>query len=358
MAIELIINGRFLTQDLTGVQRFAFEALNALDQLSLPWSMTLLVPPGADCSALTLRQVQVRQVGSRQGHAWEQLDLPRFCGDGLLLNLCNTAPLFKRRQVVTIHDAAVHVVPQAYSRSFRVAYKTLLPLIGKQARRVLTVSQFSAGQLTQYFGIASGKIRVLKEGGEHVLTVPADTGILQKHGLMQRPYLLAVSSLSPNKNFGAVIDAIRLMDRPDFDFVIAGGANPAVFNQGLGELPSFVKYVGRVSDAELRALYEHAALFVYPSFYEGFGLPPLEAMNCGCPVLVSHAASLPEVCGDAAIYCNPHSPADIAQHIARIMADAALQVRLRRDGQAQAKRFGWPLAAQQIVDVIKELEVL
>lgn len=356
--MNIFINGRFLTQDLTGVQRFAFEALNALDQLNLPWSMTLLVPPGTDCSALQLRHVQIRQVGSRQGHAWEQLDLPRFCRDGLLLNLCNTAPAFKRRQIVTIHDAAVHAVPQAYSRSFRAAYKTLLPLIGKQARRVLTVSQFSAGQLTRYFGVHPDKIRVLKEGGEHVLTIPADTGVLHKHALTQRPYLLAVSSLSPNKNFGAVIEAIRLMDKPNFDFVIAGGANPAVFNQGLGELPPFVKYVGRVSDAELRALYEHAALFVYPSFYEGFGLPPLEAMNCGCPVLVSNAASLPEVCGDAAIYCDPQRPADIAQQIARIMADVTLQAQLRAAGPQQAKRFGWPLAAQQIVDVIKELEVL
>lgn len=356
--MKIFINGRFLTQDLTGVQRFAFETLTALDKLNLPWPMTLLVPPGTDASSLHLSRVKAREVGSRQGHAWEQLDLPAACKGGLLLNLCNTAPLFKRKQIVTIHDAAVHAVPQAYSRSFRAAYKTLLPLIGKQARRVLTVSQFSAGQLQQYFGVNPAKIRVLKEGGEHVLTIPADNAILQNHNLSQRPYLLAVSSLSPNKNFGAVIEAIRLMDKPDFDFVIAGGANPAVFNQGLGALPPFVKYVGRVTDAELRALYEHAALFVYPSLYEGFGLPPLEAMNCGCPVLVSKVASLPEVCGDAAIYCDPHSPADIAQHIARIMADAALQAQLRAAGPQQAMRFGWPLAAQQIVDVIKELDVL
>lgn len=113
--------------------------------------------------------------------------------------------------------------------------------------------------------------------------------------------------------------------------------------------------MGYVSDAELRALYEHAACFVYPSFYEGFGLPPLEAMACGCPVIVSNAASLPEVCGDAALYCNPCSPEDIAEKISLLMADPRLREDLRQKGLERAKQFTWEKCARETFAIIEKV---
>ena len=157
--------------------------------------------------------------------------------------------------------------------------------------------------------------------------------------------MLAVSTANPRKNFAAVARAIELVGDAGFDFVVAGGADPRVFSGAGVRLPAFVKRVGYVTDAELRALYENAACFVYPSLYEGFGLPPLEAMACGCAVLVSDAASLPEVCGDAAVYCDPRSPEDIAGKLAAIMADADRRRTFAERGRRHAAQFSWRRAA-------------
>jgi len=131
--------------------------------------------------------------------------------------------------------------------------------------------------------------------------------------------------------------------------VIAGGSNPRV-HAATGALPESVRHVGYISDGELRALYEGAAGFVHPAYYEGFGIPPLEAMTLGCPVIVSNAASLPEVCGDAALYFDPFSEGDIADKIQTFMQDEALQTRLRAAGCAQAERFSWARTTLEVLD--------
>src|SRR5207253_1940106 len=123
-------------------------------------------------------------------------------------------------------------------------------------------------------------------------------------------YVLAVGSLTPNKNFNGVVRAATLLGDLDCKIVAAGGANTRVFN-GVALADDALIMAGYVTDGELHALYENAACFIFPSFYEGFGLPPLEAMHCGCPVIVSDRASLPEVCGEAAVYCDPDDPADM-----------------------------------------------
>jgi glycosyltransferase involved in cell wall biosynthesis len=178
---------------------------------------------------------------------------------------------------------------------------------------------------------------------------------LRRHRLDRRPFVLAVSSTSPNKNFRSVVRALESLEGVDFDVVIAGGTNPRVFGSQAGSLPASVRHVGYVSDGELRALYEHAACFVYPSFYEGFGLPPLEAMACGCPAIVSEAASMPEVCGEAVLYCDPHDPIDIAEKLRRLMDDARLQSRLRQRGLQRAELFSWRRCARETLAVIKEV---
>ena len=181
----------------------------------------------------------------------------------------------------------------------------------------------------------------MPESGEHILAVESDPRILERHALRAKPYVLAVGTTNPRKKFGAVARAIELVGDAGFDFVVAGGVDPRVFSGAGVPLPAFVKRVGYVTDAELRALYEHAACFVYPSLYEGFGLPPLEAMACGCAVIVSDAASLPEICGDAAIYCDPRSPEDIAGKLAALMADGERRRELAERGHRHAAQFSW-----------------
>lgn len=356
------INGRFLTQKITGVQRYAMELLTQLDNLIKTHylkneiNFQILVPRGTDVNKLKLKNITVKEVGILKGHAWEQLELPFYVRNRLLVNFCNVAPMFKKNQIVTIHDAAVYANPFNFSFIFRTWYKIVYKNISKYSKKIITVSTFSKKELIKYCKVNESKVKVIYEGKEHFLIKNRDSEILNKYKLVPKSYILAVSSLNPNKNFKAVINAFKKLESEKIKFVIAGGTNPRIFNNKLDL--SFYKnvvHVGYISDEELKELYENAFCFIYPSFYEGFGLPPLEAMACGCPVIVSNAASLPEVCGDAALYVDPYSPEDIAEKIKLLLSDDKLREELRRKGLERAKMFSWEKCVEETIKVIEEV---
>jgi glycosyltransferase involved in cell wall biosynthesis len=351
-----ILNGRFLTRPLTGVDRFAIELMEAhiaalperAAQLSVMTPDTPLVSRPAFAG-----RADLMRTGHRQGHLWEQIDLPRAAGEAPLVNLCNTAPALRHRQMVVVHDAATVANPGNYSLAFRSWYRLMLAGVMKRSRVVATVSAFSAGELSHHFGRALKDIEVIPESGEHILREAADTSTLQRLGLTGQPFVLAVGSLSPNKNFGAVVAAMAQLGNDAVPLVAVGGGNSKVFAASSASGPGIVRS-GYVSDAQLRALYEAASCFVFPSFYEGFGLPPLEAMTCGCPVLVSRCASMPEVCGDAALYCDPHDPVTLATELRRVLGSAGLRAELRAAGAARAAQFTWARAAEMFNQIVKQ----
>lgn len=360
--MKIYINARFLTQSITGVQRYAIEIVKELDRLisegviySEKYSFYLLAPSNIKINHYKYKNIAIKQVGYLHGHLWEQIELPYYSRDGLLINLCNVGPLIKQNQILTIHDAAVFAFPQAYSLAFRTWYKILLTGLGKIARKVITDSMFSKKELVHYSGVAQEKVQVVYLGKEHVFNCETDKRILEKYNLIDKQFILAVSSMNPNKNFEAIVKAIQLVNKENIDFVIAGGTNPKVFSKKGEKFPDCVKHVGYVSDGELRALYEHATCFVYPSFYEGFGLPPIEAMACGCPVIVSNAASLSEVCGDAALYCDPYTPEDIADKITLILDDTVLRDQLIKKGLEHTKLLTWEKCGKEVIKVIEEV---
>jgi glycosyltransferase involved in cell wall biosynthesis len=359
--MRVLVNGRFLGQRITGAQRYARELLMAMDtllatptELARRFSFDVLIPPGTT-PGLSLGAMAIREVGRFRGQLWEQFALASYAGNDLLLNLCNTAPLAAPQMVSTILDASVYAVPEAYSLPFRTWYRTLIPALGRRSRRVVTISQFSRLELERYAGIPSARITVIPAGAEHILRLPADTGVIERLGLRPGGYVLAVGSSSRHKNAVGVARAAALLARTDVEVVLAGGGNPRIFAPEAATGGHPLRRTGYVSDAELRALYQHAACFVFPSFYEGFGLPPLEAMTCGCPVVVSRAASLPEVCGDAAMYCNPHDPVDIAHAIDEVIGNPALQDDLRHRGAERAAEFSWQDAARTMLDLLDGL---
>lgn len=357
----IIINGRFLTRRLTGVERHATEVIKALDRAvgngrsAQRRSIALLVPSGSR-HPLPLQHIAIRTVGRLRGHAWEQVELPIYAAGALLLNLCNTAPVLKRRQIVTIHDASVYARPDAYSRAFRTWYRMLTPALGRVARRVVTDSSFSLQELSRFGAVPAAKLTIIPLGADHVLDTPPDFGILQRHALGQRPFIFALSSHSPHKNLSTLARALEAQGELPYDVVIAGSGNGRVFEIDRVTWPDAVRDVGYVSDGELRALYQHAACFVFPSLYEGFGLPPLEAMACGCPVIVAKAASLPEVCGDAALYFEPHRPDELGRRLAEVMAGDALRRDLRMRGLRRARLFGWNATAHALLALVDEVE--
>lgn len=337
---------------MTGVDRFAHEVLRAwLAGYAENRPARIVVPGGIKGDVKYELNASIEPIGVLGGHPWEQLELPRLVRGEMLVNLCNTGPIFLKSQLAVLHDAAVMDHPSAYSFRYRTWNRILFSGIMRNAASVATVSRFSASELTRYFGVRSNAIEVISESGEHILRSAAEPEILTRLSLVGRKYVLAVGSHTANKNFKTVLQAASSLGDTGVTVVAAGGINNRVF-AGVDLKDSNLISAGYVTNGELRALYENAECFVFPSFYEGFGLPPLEAMHCGCPVLVSRRASLPEVCAEAAAYCDPSDPADVAGKLRRILTSPAMRQEMREAGLARAAHFTWAKSAAQLESML------
>lgn len=348
----LYINGRFLTQPLTGVQRYARELTCAIIEEKTP--VRILVPSHTEDPELC---EYLEPVGRLQGHAWEQIDLPhalRQRGTPLLLNLANLAPVNYTRQVLTLHDIAFLRFPHSFSWRFRAFYRAMIPVLLRRVRRVTTVSEFSAQEIRRSYP------RLLARDDPAVIynAVDGSFGVSSTPLELRKPFLLAVSSLTSQKNFGRLLAAfIDSVHEHDHDLVVVGGAGPAFqeVQYKTEAAHARVHMVGRVEDAELVALYRQASAFVFPSLYEGFGLPPLEAQACGCPVAASNIPATREILGESAVYFDPTNIQAIRQCMLRVVSNAELRARLSDAGLRNVGRFDWRKSAQQMVSLLNTL---
>ena len=353
----MYINGKFIAQRTTGVQRAASCLVASLDRLLPPGADWVLLCP-AGHAAPVLSRIQVRTIGwpGQPLHAWEQVSLPLAAWRGRLLSLAGSAPLLARRAVAMVHDAAVFDRPEAYTPSFGRWYRFLFRRLARRGTSWLTVSEFSRGRLARALSLDGDRIAVVHGGSDHLADTATDERILARHGLDAVPFLLAVASDNPTKNLPALVAAFaRRQSAQPLRLAIVGGRNERVFaDAGASADPDGVVRLGPVTDAELKALYGRAMALVFPSTYEGFGLPPMEAMACGCPVAAADAAAIPEACGDAALYFDPASEAAIASAIDQLVADAPLRARLRERGQARASAFSWSASARILLAHLSE----
>ena len=350
---NIYINGRFLSQRVTGVQRFAREVTSALDNLQESALSELkgkvyLVAPQGDFTLPSLSHIELIQNGRSHGHLWEQIELPRLARGGLLFNPCGPAPFFHPLQVTVLHDAAIYAAPAGYSWQFRMWHKILNWRTSQNARLLFTVSNFSKDQLTKYCGVPEERIRVVSPSGNHILNASADPSVLARYGLAEQvPYVFSVGSRQANKNFRIFAEVAEILRDSPVRFLVVGSTNSSVFRGAITHDQNMT-FTDFISDGELRSVYEHAMCFVFPSLYEGFGIPPLEAMACGCPVLASNATSIPEACGDAALYFDPLNAQTLANSITKALYDPEILSSLRELGRARAGQTTWTATAAAI----------
>ena len=241
---------------------------------------------------LGLRKIPVLTGSLLTGQFWEQLELPCRTQGRLLVSLCNLAPIATRHAVTMIHDAQVHITPQSYSRPFRLFYKTMQPIMGRRHRRILTVSGYSRGQLDLAHVAQADNITVLHNGADHVAQVTAQMGTAASFGLTPKHYVLALSNTQPHKNIRVLLEAFALPQLAPLKLALFGGVGKEAFVDADLSVPDNVAFLGPVSDEALVSLMKDALCLGFPSTTEGFGLPPLEAMACGCPALVAPCAGL------------------------------------------------------------------
>lgn len=355
MTSTLYINGRFLTQSGTGVQRYAreiianFDALLDNNELAQEVCLRCLVPRGTT-RGTRWRNITIEEVGINHGNLWEQIDLPIYLNGGFLFSPANSGPVLYRNQAITFHDASVFAILDAYSSGFRLKHKMTFVRLARLAKIIFTVSKFSQDELSRYLKHPSERFKVINLSGDHMDRVQADPNILRSHGLQKNGYVLMVGGWSVRKNLAAVGEALELI-RSDTRVVVAGEGNQNIFNQksAQGQIKN-ITALGYITDEELKALYLNALGLILPSYYEGFGLPILEAMQCGCPVLCARAASLPEVAGNAALFFDPGNARDIAKTIERIVLDPSLRSELTQKGYQRAIDFSWRAAASKTMD--------
>ncbi len=290
----------------------------------------------------------------------EQLRWPArsVAGSDLLWSPHYNIPLrWRGRLLVTVHDIAHLALPDIFRNPIHRGYATMMSqAVRRRADVIHFVSAFTQAEFIRSVGPPRGTSTVVHNGVDESwfrVEPPA--------GRRERPYLVYVGNVKPHKNLHRLLEAFALkMGELPHDLLIVGKREGFITGDGsivgiAEQLGARVMFTGHVGDDALKETIAGADALVLPSFYEGFGLPPLEAMACGCPVLVARTASLPEVCGDAALYCDPFDVADMAKSLVQILTDEALRSTLRAKGRAQAASFTWETATEKHLETMEHL---
>jgi glycosyltransferase involved in cell wall biosynthesis len=336
---------------MTGVERYAYNICKAMARLQQPF--TIVCPKATIHQDYDVSDLEIVHYGIGSSHFWEQCILPFFFlnkKEHLVLSFTGLGAILIRHKIMTIHDLAFLKNPSWYSRTYYWYYRLMTPLAVKTSQYILTVSEFSKNEiLRSYPFLKEEKIHVVynainRQLFQHTPNLPASA----------ERFALAVSSIDPRKNFHRLIQAFNNIS--NIKLYIVGQYNPVFQRQdGLTKGTDNINFLGRVSDEKLVSLYNQADFFIFPSLYEGFGLPPLEAMACGCPVLVSDIPVEKEVCGDAALYFNPLDSNDIHDTILQHLKGNDLSRKAMQErGFQNIKRFSWEKSAIIVLQLINE----
>lgn len=367
--MRIAVNGSIIDPLLSGLGVYAVNLLKELTKLHDDLVVYTSCPEVCSVDLTKVRRISRRvqpflgQKGHFQRLFWVQTALPLRLLMGkasLLLSPLPEGMFFPVvPQVVTVLDVIPLHFPEEYPKQ-QYYYRYLVPRILKQSRKIVAISENTKRNIITFYGIKPDRIHTILPGFEKKIyrwgIDPERVKI--KYGLTE--YLLYVGNLLPHKNLKGLIRAFSLIaQRMPYKLVIAGCRDPRYYPElkaeaqtpGLADKVLFLNYI---SADELPALYAGAKAFVFPSLYEGFGLPPLEAMACGCPVVVSNVASLPEVCGDAAYCVDPYDVESIADGIHKVLTDQALRQAMIEKGLERAKLFSWERSAQKHIKVFEE----
>jgi glycosyltransferase involved in cell wall biosynthesis len=364
MKIIDIDASRVTVSQRTGTERYSYEVIAALDRIA-PADVGFRLYINGGCERLPTLSARARARDIRLPRLWTHLRLGPtswLARPHVLFVPAHVVPIIHPPTVVTIHDVGYRVFPDAHTARRRLELELTTRWSVRAARHVLTVSQATKRDLVSWYGVDPERITVTHLGLSEIFKPPTDQRLIKdvqaRYGLQERSYLIYVGTVQPRKNLTRVIEALAMTLAAGYevDLVIAGkrGWLSTPIEQRAQELgiTHRIHFTGYVTEQELPALLAGALCFVFPSLYEGFGMPVIEAMACGTPVITSTSSALPEVAGDAALLVDPLDTNAIAAAIMQLIDNAALRETLRRRGLDRARLFTWEACARKTLEVL------
>jgi glycosyltransferase involved in cell wall biosynthesis len=346
-APRVAINGRMFGKPVTGTERFATEIVRELVKRH-PERLEIHVPAG---TALPEWLRPVKIVRSRmRGPLFDQVAVPLRTIGKTLVNLSGPTSVLKRRQLSVVHDASVLEYPENFALLFRLAYRVMYWAAVHLVEIPVTVSEFSRSEIVKHYGPKAKRFEVVSCGSEHASRIEAVAPPEHLAG----PYAVCIGSLTRRKNLGPFL---RAADRMGLDVAVIGAAGPSsnfgsvAWDDTAGRR-STIHFLGRLSDAETAWVIDRASALVFPSLYEGFGLPVVEAQRRGCAVIAADTSSLPEVLRDSALYFPPFSPETALAHLTELERAPELRADLVRRGAANSRRYTWSRSAERVAALL------
>ena len=368
---KIAINGTFSHENPTGLGVYTYELLLELLKIKCDFDFSVysssanlkMLYPDKVIPVSHYTSPALRFKGHLMRLLWLQTILPfklKRLNSTLLYSTVPEGILNPHiKQIITLQDLIPVKYPELNPK-MKYHFYYSLPIMLKNSQAVICISENTKSDIIAYYGIKDKPIYVIYAGLNRQQFYPRENGTVKKrYGLTN--YLLYIGDMRPYKNLERSLEAFARLNLRKFKFVIRGKKDPRFYPRIQKKIDGFlllkdkVVFLGYVPEEDLPYLYSEAAAFVFPSLYEGFGLPPLEAMACGCPVVVSNVASLPEVCGDAAYYVNPYNIESIAEGMYKVLTDESLRRSLIEKGLERAKLFSWEKAAKEHLEVFKEV---
>jgi glycosyltransferase involved in cell wall biosynthesis len=350
----IVINGKFLVQRKTGVQRYAFELTQQLIKSEI--DIVIVVPKTVNIIDTGLPSHLIMKIGVFKNLTfWEQIDLSLFLKrkkNPLLISFCNTGPVLSKNQIVCIHDMSYHYNPQWFSKSFTAYYKVLIPWLAKSALHIVTVSKFSKKEICESLNIANSKITVISNAPSDRFMVPGPEAI----NFQKDNFFLFVGSHDPRKNIQLLIKVFSLKEYSCLELVIIGASSKSFRNDAF-IAPANIKFITDCDDVMLADYYKRAKALINSSFYEGFGLPIIEAMASGCPLIISDIPAFVELAHKNSNYFNPHSQSSFKIALNNFLKKTDLELKTIIDNNYKLScNYNWKVSSGQLVNLIHNLK--